>query len=154
METSHLPPRFKRVLKVEKWLAGWHLRAFWHGILKMNFADPAKVTPALVREWTELNNRAQGWPRKPWPGGKPPFAGTPDDLKAITAPTLLLWSDGDRDVRRNPWPPDAGVAWSKDKQLSIIAALRPHDAAGMRAPERRRRHALPRPGQRPMKRAR
>jgi len=96
------PPHFSRwfraVLTVDPWFRGWHPQAFWRGILEANFADPAKVTPALVAEWTELNNRAQGWPRQPRPGGKPAFAGTPDDLRALKGPVLLLWSDQDPEV--------------------------------------------------------
>ena len=121
MDTSHLTPRFKRVLAIEKWLGGWHMRAFWDEILKMNFTDPAKVTPALVREWTELNNRMQGNPRKPWPDGKPPFSGTPDDLKAITAPTLLLWCDGDHETSAETHGQQAlALLAAKDKQLAVI----------------------------------
>ena len=121
MDTSHLSQRFKRVLSAEKWLGGWHLRAFWDEILKMNYSDPAKVTPALVREWTELNNRMQGNVRKPWPGGKPPFSGAPDDLKAITTPTLLLWSDGDHETSAETHGQRAlGLLAARDKQLTII----------------------------------
>lgn len=121
MDTSHLTPRFKRVLAIEKWLGGWHLRAFWDEILKMNFTDPAKVTPTLVREWTELNNRMQGKLRKPWPGGKPPFSGTPDDLKAITTPTLLLWTDGDHETSAETHGQRAlALLATREKQLTVI----------------------------------
>ena len=91
---QHHPLWFRAVLAVDPLFNGWHSEGLWRGVLKANFHDPAKVTPALVREWTELNNRTQGWPRKPWPGGKP-FAGSPADLAAIKAPVLLLWSDRD-----------------------------------------------------------
>ncbi len=122
MDTSHLTPRFKRVLAIEKWLGGWHMQAFWDEILHMNFADPTKVTPALVREWTELNNRAQGWPHRPRAGGKLAFAGTPDDLRAITAPTLLLWTDGDHETSAETHGQQTlALLASADKQLSVIA---------------------------------
>lgn len=121
MDPSHMPLRLKRVLSFEKWLKGYHLKAFWEEVLKLNFTNQAKVTPALVTEWTELNNRTQGWPRKPWPGGKP-FAGTPDDLAAITAPTLLLWSDGDHETPAKTHGQQTLVLLSsKDKQLQVIA---------------------------------
>jgi pimeloyl-ACP methyl ester carboxylesterase len=95
--TPHPQPRpwwFKATLMVDPWFKGWHSQSLWRGVLEGNFADKSQVTPQLVREWTELNNRTQGWPRKPWPLGKP-FAGTPADLAAIKSPVLLLWSDSD-----------------------------------------------------------
>jgi len=92
----HLTPWFKAVLAFDGLLGGHHVPAFWGGILRMNFADPALVTPGLVREWTELNNRAQGWPRHFGP--HPSFAGTPGDLAAIRVPALALWSDKDPEV--------------------------------------------------------
>ena len=108
---------------------------------------PPKLPPHWSREWTELNNRAQGWPRQPRPGGKPRSAGTPDDLKAITAPTLLLWSDGDHETPAETHGQKAlALLASKDKQLSVIARLRPHDAAGMRAAKRGSGQAVPRQG--------
>jgi pimeloyl-ACP methyl ester carboxylesterase len=68
-------------------------------VLRLNFADPDKVTPALAREWTDLNNRAQNMP--PAPDSKP-IAGyltsTPGYLPRISAPTLLLWSANDPEV--------------------------------------------------------
>lgn len=92
----HFTPWFKAVLMFDGILGGHHTSAFWGGILRMNYADPARVSPELVREWTELNNRAQGWPRHF--GKKPSFSGTPADLAAIRVPVLALWSDRDPEV--------------------------------------------------------
>lgn len=103
---------FKAAAFVDPWFKGWHSQALWRGVLEMNYADKARVTPELVREWTRLNNRTQGWPRKPWPGGKP-FAGTPADLKAIMAPTLLLWSDKD---------PETPVEDDGQRALALLAS--------------------------------
>jgi pimeloyl-ACP methyl ester carboxylesterase len=94
--TPHLTPWFKSVLAFDGLLGGHHIDAFWGGILRMNYADAARVSPSLVREWTELNNRAQGWPRSF--GKTPPFSGTPADLAAIKVPALALWSDRDPEV--------------------------------------------------------
>ena len=94
----HFPAWSRAVLLVDPWLGGWHPRLFWRGILEQNFADPARVTPALVREWTDLNNLPQGAPRRSAPDGRPPFTGTPADLGAIRAPALVLWSDRDPEV--------------------------------------------------------
>jgi pimeloyl-ACP methyl ester carboxylesterase len=118
----HYGPWFRTVLAVEPWLGGWHTQALWRGVLENNFADRALVTPALVREWTDLNNRAQGWPRSPRPGGAKSFAGTPADLAAITAPALVLWSDKDPEV---PLERDGKrtmeLLGSSDKSLTVIA---------------------------------
>ncbi|WP_310532263.1 alpha/beta hydrolase [Novosphingobium sp.] len=103
---------FKVAAMVDPWLKGWHSQALWRGVLETNYVDKAKVTPELVREWTELNNRTQGWPRKPWPSGKP-FSGTPDDLAAIKAPTLLLWSDRD---------PETPVEVDGRRALALLAS--------------------------------
>ena len=91
-----LTPWFKAVLAFDGLLGGHHLPAFWGGVLRMNFAEPALVSPALVSRWTDLNNRAQGWPQSPGP--HPRFVGTPADLAAIRVPALVLWSDRDQEV--------------------------------------------------------
>lgn len=115
----HFTPWFKAVLAFDGLLAGHHIPAFWDGILRMNYADPDRVPARTVREWTELNNRAQGWPRSF--GAKRPFAGTPDDLAAITVPALALWSDRDPEV---PLAKDGRQTFerlgSKDKSLIVV----------------------------------
>lgn len=115
----HLTPWFKAVLAFDAMLGGHHIPAFWGGILRMNYADPARVSSELVREWTQLNNRAQGWPHHFGP--KPPFSGTPQDLAAITTPTLVLWSDRDPEV---PLSKDGRQVLerlgSRDKSLAVV----------------------------------
>jgi pimeloyl-ACP methyl ester carboxylesterase len=85
-------------LAADRYLAGWHMQAFWREILIANFADASKVTPEMVREWTELNNRAQFYKRQPRAPDFVPFKRTPADLAAMRAPTLLIWSDRDPEV--------------------------------------------------------
>lgn len=118
---AHYPVSFRVALAIDPYLAGWHTTMFWRGVLSANYADPAKVTPQLVREWTDLNNRAQFFPRQPRPVGYVPFARTPADLAAIRAPTLLLWSDSDPEV---PLESDGRSALqrlgSADKRLVVI----------------------------------
>jgi len=117
----HYGPWFRMVLATDPWLGGWHTQALWRGVLENNFADRARLTPALVREWTDLNNRAQGWRHEPRPGGAKAFAGTPADLAAITAPALVLWSDKDSEV---PLARDGqrtmALLGSADKTLVVI----------------------------------
>ena len=98
-DTSHLSPWFRFVLRVDRQLGGHHLQEFWRQVLRVNFHDPARVTDAMVAEWTDLNNRAQRMP--PAPGGESPLAAldrTPRDLPRITAPTLVLWSANDHEL--------------------------------------------------------
>ncbi|NBC35965.1 alpha/beta fold hydrolase [Novosphingobium sp. FSY-8] len=122
MRPPHYGPWFRAVLATDPWFKGWHTQALWRGVLTSNFADPAKVSDDLVREWTELNNRAQGWPRQFKVGGAPPFAGTPADLAAIRAPALVLWSDKDPEV---PLEKDGQATLrtlgSADKALVVMA---------------------------------
>jgi pimeloyl-ACP methyl ester carboxylesterase len=116
----HFTPWFKAVLAFDGVLGGHHIPAFWGGILAMNYADRALVSDDMVRQWTDLNNRAQGWPRQ-WPG-KPFFSGTPGDLAAIRVPALALWSDGDPEV---PLAKDGRQTLARlgsgDKALVVVA---------------------------------
>lgn len=115
----HFSPWMKAVLMFDGMLGGHHTQALWNGVLRMNYADPSRISPELIREWTELNNRTQGWPRQF--GKKPPFAGTPEDMKAIHVPALVLWSDHDPEV---PLAIDGMQTLerlgSKEKSLSVI----------------------------------
>jgi pimeloyl-ACP methyl ester carboxylesterase len=119
---NHFTAWDRLVLAVDPWFDGWHPQAFWRGILRENYADPGKVTPALVREWTALNNQFQGAAHAPRPGGGPPFAGTPADLAAIHAPALALWSDSDPEL---PLEIHGRLTLqtlaSTDKQLQVVA---------------------------------
>ncbi len=120
--SPHVSPYFRAVLAIDPLLGGWHSQALWRGVLDNNYVDRAKVTPGLVREWTDLNNRAQGWPHNPRPDGKGFGADTPDDLAAITVPTLLLWSDKDPEV---PVERDGqralALLGSADKSLIVVS---------------------------------
>lgn len=116
-----LAPSFKASLAAMPWLGGWYPRTFWRGVLDMNFADKTKVTPELVREWTDLANRSQGWKRVPPEPGKVFFADTPKDLAAIRAPALLLWSAKDPETTLA----EHGMAalkelGSADKQIMVL----------------------------------
>ncbi len=122
VRATHQPFSLRVALAVDPYLGGWHSPLFWRGILTMNFADPARVDDELVREWTDLNNRAQFFPRQPPAPGYIPFSQTPADLAAIRAPALLLWSDHDPEV---PVEIDGRQALARigsaSKRLQIIA---------------------------------
>jgi pimeloyl-ACP methyl ester carboxylesterase len=119
-DRSRFSSWFKLVLAVDPYFNGWHPRALWRGVLQLNFADPGKVSDALVAQWTDLNNRAQRMPRKPGPANG--VDRTPTDLPKITAPTLLLWSDEDHEVPLKPVAETAlQLLGATDKQIQIIA---------------------------------
>lgn len=116
------PLSFRLTLWADSYLKGYHTTAFWGHILRMNYADPARVTHSLAQEWADLNNRSQFYSRVAQPAGYIPFARTPADLAAIRAPALLLWSERDHEV---PVTVDGQNALrllgSKDKHLAVIA---------------------------------
>ncbi len=114
-------------LKLLRWIdpvfKGWRGAEFWRLVLRSNFADPDKVTPALAREWADLNNRAQFMPLAK--DSKPITAyidSTTGYLRRITVPTLLLWSANDPEV-----PVDVTakkgleLLASPDKKLEVVA---------------------------------
>ena len=122
LDRDHLPFVLKLVRAIDPLFKGWHPRELWRQVLRNNFADPSRVTPDLVREWTDLNNRAQRMPRAP--GARNPgslFARTPEDLRHITAPTLLLWSENDPEVPVDPvGKRGLGLLAAADKHLEIV----------------------------------
>ncbi|WP_454798238.1 alpha/beta fold hydrolase [Novosphingobium lindaniclasticum] len=117
-----LPPALKAALAEDRTHPGWHAPEYWRQILLANVVDPARITPALVAQWTELNSRPL---RDPAIGkavaASTSFARTPDDLRRITAPTLLLWSADDHETTLE-WDGKQALALlgSTDKSLEVI----------------------------------
>jgi pimeloyl-ACP methyl ester carboxylesterase len=121
-DVDHQSPQLKRVLRIDPIFKGWHSREFWRQIMLANFYDPAKVTPAIVREWTELNNRAQRMPAAADSVSmRADLERTPHDLPRIVAPTLLLWSADDHEVTlANEAQKALALLGSKDKSLVVV----------------------------------
>lgn len=117
-----MPWSLKLALAIDPWLGGWHPQLRWRGVLQLNFFDPRKVTPALVREWTDLNNRAQRLPRPRFVPSGAMFARTATDLPRIRVPTLLLWSANDHEfpVETTARGALAALTATDDKSLVII----------------------------------
>ncbi len=114
---------FRFLVSIDPWLKGYKPREFWRQVLLMNFHEPAKVTVELAQEWSDLNNRAQRMPPATFKGSPmADFAKTVDDLKRMTVPTLLLWSDHDHELpletmgRRG-----LELLGSADKTLAVVA---------------------------------
>ena len=115
-------PELQAVLAEDATHPGWHRPAFWREILRMNYADPARVSDAVVTRWTELNNRQFPAELRPDPAqAAAEFARTIDDLPCVTVPTLVLWSDTDREV---PLEREGRLAFdllgTTDKTLVVI----------------------------------
>lgn len=123
-DRSHLTTRMKFALAVDPFFAGWHPTMLWDEVLKANFFDPSKVTSALAREWTDLNNRAQRLPpgaASGPPGKSSPFDRSVDDLRKIQIPTLLLWSQHDHELPVETVGQKAfGLLGAADKQMVVV----------------------------------
>lgn len=72
--------------------------SLFRAILEDIFYDPAKVTPELVRQYTDMNNHPGGYDAQDVyvKNNRAMYAadGWPDIYAQITAPTLLQWGDG------------------------------------------------------------
>ena len=115
-------PELQAVLAEDATHPGWHRAAFWREILRANYADPARVSEAVVTRWTELNNRQFPAHLRPDPAkAAAELARTIDDLPRVTVPTLVLWSDTDREV---PLEREGRLAFdllgTPDKTLVVI----------------------------------
>jgi pimeloyl-ACP methyl ester carboxylesterase len=98
MNTADYPAALKQAVAEDATHKGYHKDKLWKQIMLYHFAHPSKVTPALVREWTELNNRALAMPPSPKGKAGPTHERTPGDLAAIKAPVLFLWGNHDKEA--------------------------------------------------------
>ncbi len=125
-DPSHQSATLKALIKIGPWFQGWRPTLFWSEILEANYFDPDKMPPRLAREWTDLNNRAARMPRSPpsqaaAPPKGSPFARTPDDLRAIRVPTLLLWSENDHEFPPSKTAQEGlRLLGTPDKSLDIV----------------------------------
>lgn len=121
IDASDFPPELTATIARDAKHKGYHDDELWREVLRYHFENDRRVTPALVREWTELNNRALAMP--PSPPGKSGVTHdrTPDDLARITTPTLLLWAQHDKEA---PVESDGRkgltLLAAKDKQLIVV----------------------------------
>lgn len=121
IDASDFPPALAAAVARDATHKSYHEDELWRQVMLYHFENDARVTPALVHEWTELNNRALALP--PAAPGKSGVTHdrTPADLEKITAPTLLLWADHDKEA---PVEKDGRkgleLLASKDKQLIVV----------------------------------
>lgn len=120
-DPSHMSAEFRAIVAADAKLGGWHMPELWRGVLEMNWFDRGRITSELVTRWTDLNNRFVGARRVQRPDGQRFFSGTPVDLAAIRAPTLLLWSDKDPETPVETHGQEAlSLLGSADKALVVI----------------------------------
>lgn len=121
-DMASLPQSFKDALAEDATHPGWHAPEYWRQILLYNVENKAVVTPALVEEWTLLNNRMLRDPANAMVAGRStPTSRTPEDLRKITAPTLLLWSADDHETRLDREGAKAlELVAAKDKALIVV----------------------------------
>ncbi|MDE1915233.1 MAG: alpha/beta hydrolase [Sphingomonadales bacterium] len=112
LDASKFPEALKRAVAQDASHKGYHEEDYWRQILLYNIEDKSKVTTALVREWTDLNNRALQL-QADAPVTAPPHERTSDDLTHIHVPTLFLWSAQDHEVT---------VAGDATRGMSLLAA--------------------------------
>lgn len=121
-DMASLPQSLKDALAEDATHPGWHAPEYWRQILLHNVENKAVVTPALVEEWTLFNNRMLRDPANALAAARStPTARTPEDLRKINAPTLLLWSANDHETRLDREGAKAleSVA-AKDKTLVVV----------------------------------
>lgn len=121
-DLATLPEALKNALAEDAKHPGWHEPDYWRQILLHNVVDKSVVSPALVNEWTALNNRVLQVPGAAKAvAGSTPTSRTPDDLRQITAPTLLLWSRDDVETRLDREGQQAlALTASNDKALVVV----------------------------------
>jgi pimeloyl-ACP methyl ester carboxylesterase len=125
LDTSGTSQAFKDALAADQPLGGYHRPEFWRQVLLHNLVDQDKVTAELVTQWTELNNRAPAMPRaagNPSPGSE--FDRTPDDLRRITATTLVIWSADDLDTPLSMGEKVLPLLASRDDSLRRLTRAR------------------------------
>lgn len=94
-----MPQAIKDAVKADSAHPTWHSAEFWRQILLNNMVDASRVTPALVEEWRAINDRFLANPAIGRAAAEQTsFLRTPDDLRAIHAPALVLWSAQDHET--------------------------------------------------------
>ncbi|MET0366219.1 MAG: alpha/beta hydrolase [Sphingobium sp.] len=123
LDPSHFPEALKQVVAEDKTHPGYHKPEYWRQILLLNIEDQRRVTPELVQEWTDLNNRFLQMKMPPVTSASAGFSRTPDDLSRMTMPTLLLWSANDHEAMLEREGRKAmELLASPDKALVVIPA--------------------------------
>lgn len=121
-DMAGLPQALKDALADDARHPAYHMPEYWRQILLHNVTDISAVTPALVEEWTLLNNRVLEFPGAAMAAARStPTSRTPDDLPRITAPTMLLWSADDHETRLDREGAKAiELVGAKDKQMVVV----------------------------------
>ena len=122
-DISTMPKALQDAAAEDRTHPTFHRPEYWRQILLANVEHKARVTPELVRQWTDLNNRALRDPAigKAAYAQFTPFSRSAEDLPKITAPTLILWGRDDHET-----PVDAhgvpafAASGAIDKTLELV----------------------------------
>ncbi len=125
--TAPTPYRYPWILRelraIDPIFKYWRSRAEWRLVLDYNIVDHTKITDALVRQYTDLNNRHIAFVAAQQSHAPilAVMARTPQDLAKITAPALVLWSENDTEIPPHPAADDAmKYLASQDKTQILI----------------------------------
>lgn len=117
------PQALKDAVAEDRLHPGFHRPEFWRQILLANVANKSRVTPELVRQWTDLNHRALRDPAiaRAIAAQLTPFSRSAEDLAKTNVPTLLLWGPEDHEttVAEHGLPAFAASA-AADKALVLV----------------------------------
>lgn len=122
-DTAGFSPALKRAIAEDATHKGYHLPEYWRQIMLLNFANPERITPALVQQWTDLNNRALQPAFAPAPSSaSASHERTPEDLARIRVPTLILWAanDGEATLARDGQKA-FDLLGTRDKALAVVS---------------------------------
>lgn len=123
MDLSKMPTGLQAAVAEDRTHPAFHRPEFWRQILLANIVDKARVTPALVEQWTELNHRATRDPQvgKANYAQMTPFSRSAEDLPKIAAPTLVLWGRDDHETPVDTHGiPAFAASGAVDKTLELI----------------------------------
>jgi pimeloyl-ACP methyl ester carboxylesterase len=122
-DLSTMPKGLQEAAAEDRTHPTFHRPNFWRQILLANVEDKTRVTPELVQQWTDLNNRALRDPEvgKASYAQITPFSRSAEDLPKITAPTLILWGRDDHETPLDTHGiPAFAASGAKDKTLELV----------------------------------
>lgn len=122
-DLSTMPKALQEAATEDRTHPAFHRPNFWRQILLANVEDKSRVTPELVRQWTDLNHRAMRDPEvgKTAYAQMTPFSRSAEDLPKIAAPTLILWGRNDHETPLDTHGiPAFAASTAKDKTLELV----------------------------------
>lgn len=123
IDYAALPKALQEAAAEDRTHPTFHRPEFWRQILLANITDQSRVTPALVTQWTELNDRAIRDPEtvRAIRATRFSFAQSGEDLKHIATPTLFLWGGDEHETPlATHGVPGFAMSIATDKTLELV----------------------------------